>query len=170
MRIACPFCGPRENGEFSYLGDAKPKRPAADAGEDAVYDYVYLRDNIAGEMEELWYHGGGCRAWLKVRRNTVTHEIFSVEPAPARVRRRWRRDACARNGLCRPSPLPSPREERGEGVVDVAANDPRREGRRSTRALRLALLSPFLRGEDAGRQVRGSAGVDWHSADTGGRP
>ena len=20
MRIACPFCGPRENGEFSYLG------------------------------------------------------------------------------------------------------------------------------------------------------
>jgi heterotetrameric sarcosine oxidase delta subunit len=79
MRIACPFCGPRENGEFSYLGDAKPQRPAADAGEDAVYDYVYLRDNVAGEMEELWYHGGGCRAWLKVRRNTVTHEIFSVE-------------------------------------------------------------------------------------------
>ena len=32
-------------------------------------------------MEELWYHGGGCRAWLKVRRNTVTHEIFSVEAA-----------------------------------------------------------------------------------------
>ena len=79
MRIACPFCGPRENGEFSYLGDAKPKRPGPDAGEDAVYDYVYLRDNVAGEMEELWYHSGGCRAWLKVRRNTVTHEIFSVE-------------------------------------------------------------------------------------------
>ena len=29
MRIACPFCGPRENGEFSYLGDAKPKRPGS---------------------------------------------------------------------------------------------------------------------------------------------
>ena len=26
-------------------------------------------------MEELWYHGGGCRAWLKVERNTLTHEI-----------------------------------------------------------------------------------------------
>ena len=82
MRIACPFCGPRENGEFSYLGDAKPKRPDPDAGEDAVYDYVYLRDNVAGEMEELWYHGGGCRSWLKVARNTLTHEIKAVEAAP----------------------------------------------------------------------------------------
>ncbi|MDX8515656.1 sarcosine oxidase subunit delta [Mesorhizobium captivum] len=81
MRIVCPFCGERELGEFTYLGDAKPQRPAADAGEDAVYDYVYLRDNIAGAMSEHWYHGGGCRAWLKVMRNTLTHEISSVEPA-----------------------------------------------------------------------------------------
>jgi heterotetrameric sarcosine oxidase delta subunit len=82
MLIACPYCGPRENGEFSYLGDARPRRPAADAGEDAFFDYVYLRDNIAGEMDEWWYHGGGCRAWLRIRRNTVTHEIKSVEAAP----------------------------------------------------------------------------------------
>ncbi|MEW9834703.1 sarcosine oxidase subunit delta [Mesorhizobium marinum] len=81
MLIACPFCGPRENGEFTYLGDAKPKRPEPDAGADAFHDYVYLRDNVAGEMDELWYHGGGCRSWLKVRRNTMTHEISSVEPA-----------------------------------------------------------------------------------------
>ena len=81
MRIVCPFCGERELGEFTYLGDAKPQRPAADAGEDAVYDYVYLRDNIAGVMSEYWYHGGGCRAWLKVTRNTLTHEISAVEPA-----------------------------------------------------------------------------------------
>ncbi|KUM23392.1 sarcosine oxidase subunit delta [Mesorhizobium loti] len=81
MRIVCPFCGERELGEFTYLGDAKPQRPAADAGENAVYDYVYLRDNIAGDMSEHWYHGGGCRAWLKVTRNTLTHEISSVEPA-----------------------------------------------------------------------------------------
>jgi len=81
MRIVCPFCGERELGEFTSLGDAKPKRPAADAGEDAVYDYVYLRDNVAGVMSEHWYHGGGCRAWLKVTRNTLTHEISAVEPA-----------------------------------------------------------------------------------------
>jgi heterotetrameric sarcosine oxidase delta subunit len=89
MRIDCPFCGQREVGEFSYLGDAAPKRPsfvAADsnaqpANEDAFFDYVYLRDNPAGEMTEWWYHGGGCRSWLKVARNTLTHEIFSVEAA-----------------------------------------------------------------------------------------
>jgi heterotetrameric sarcosine oxidase delta subunit len=80
MRIACPFCGPRELGEFTYLGDASPQRPTADGPEDAFCDYVYLRDNIAGAMTEYWYHGGGCRAWLKVARNTLTHEISSVEP------------------------------------------------------------------------------------------
>jgi len=82
MRIACPFCGPRENGEFTCLGDAKPQRPPLEAGEEAMFDYVFLRDNFAGEMQELWYHGGGCRAWLKVTRNTLTHEISAVEAAP----------------------------------------------------------------------------------------
>jgi heterotetrameric sarcosine oxidase delta subunit len=81
MRIVCPFCGERELGEFTYLGDAKPVRPKADASEDEVFDYVYLRDNVAGETSEYWYHGGGCRTWLKITRNTLTHEISSVEPA-----------------------------------------------------------------------------------------
>jgi heterotetrameric sarcosine oxidase delta subunit len=89
MRIACPFCGERENGEFTYLGDASPNRPnfAVDGGEsperveDAFYDYVYLRDNVAGVMREYWYHGGGCRSWLVAERNTVTHEFISVTAA-----------------------------------------------------------------------------------------
>ena len=50
--------------------------------ENAFYDYVYLRDNIAGEMQEYWYHGGGCRAWLLARRDTLSHEFRAVEPAP----------------------------------------------------------------------------------------
>jgi methylglutamate dehydrogenase subunit B len=81
MRITCPFCGPREVGEFSYLGDAAPVRPPLEAGEQAYVDYVYLRDNVAGVMSEHWYHGGGCRSWLKVRRDTLTHEIHAVEAA-----------------------------------------------------------------------------------------
>lgn len=90
MRIACPFCGERELGEFSYLGDAAPRRPQAfladgserpDA-EEAFYDYVYLRDNPAGALREYWYHGGGCRSWLIVSRNTLTHGISAVEAAP----------------------------------------------------------------------------------------
>ena len=83
MRIACPFCGPRENGEFSYLGDAKPKRPGPDAGEEAVYEYVYLRDNPAGAHNEWWYHANGCRQWVKVERNTLTHAIAGARLARA---------------------------------------------------------------------------------------
>ncbi len=90
MRIPCPFCGERELGEFTYLGDASLERPRliADDGtegpaaRDAFYDYVYLRDNPAGDHQEYWYHGTGCRSWLVLVRSTLTHEIKSARPAP----------------------------------------------------------------------------------------
>ncbi len=81
LRINCPWCGPRNEDEFSYGGDASLERPADDASQDDWYDYVYTRDNPAGRHREYWHHVGGCRAWLVVERDTVTHEIFSVEPA-----------------------------------------------------------------------------------------
>ena len=28
MRIPCPCCGPRDHGEFTYLGDATVSRPS----------------------------------------------------------------------------------------------------------------------------------------------
>ena len=54
-----------------------------------MHDYVYLRDNPAGTIRELWYHASGCRSWLVVTRDTRTHAIESVEPARdvARARR-----------------------------------------------------------------------------------
>ena len=82
MRIDCPCCGPRALSEFSYGGDAKLERPdlaVSDAGPFAAF--VYDRTNPRGPHEELWHHIGGCRHWLKVRRDTATHEILSVEPA-----------------------------------------------------------------------------------------
>jgi sarcosine oxidase subunit delta len=45
----------------------------------AYHDYVYLRDNPSGLHQEFWYHGGGCRSWLVVTRNTRTHEISDVK-------------------------------------------------------------------------------------------
>jgi methylglutamate dehydrogenase subunit B len=90
MRIACPFCGERDSGEFTYRGDADPARPEAaplDPEVDgtaeiaAFHDYVYLRDNPAGPMREHWYHGGGCRSWLVVTRDTRSHAVLAVEPA-----------------------------------------------------------------------------------------
>ncbi|MBV9735875.1 MAG: sarcosine oxidase subunit delta [Acidisphaera sp.] len=83
MRIPCPHCGERGFQEFAYYGDAGPKRPAhgGDTGEDVWFDYVYLRDNPAGPHEELWYHAAGCRTWLVVTRNTLTHEVAGARPA-----------------------------------------------------------------------------------------
>lgn len=81
MRIPCPFCGPRGSEEFSYHGDAAPTRPRNEAPAGAWADYVYLRDNPAGPIEDLWWHGSGCRAWLVASRDTRTHEITEVKPA-----------------------------------------------------------------------------------------
>lgn len=78
MRIQCPFCGERDVSEFTYLGDATVRRPDPAAPEQ-FFEAVYLRDNPAGRHEELWYHGFGCRSWLRVTRDTRTHEIFAVQ-------------------------------------------------------------------------------------------
>jgi heterotetrameric sarcosine oxidase delta subunit len=88
MRIGCPLCGERDAQEFTYLGDARPKRPVpgGDAAADlsAMTEYAYSRENPAGPLREFWYHAAGCHAWLVVTRNTRTHEILAVETASAR--------------------------------------------------------------------------------------
>jgi heterotetrameric sarcosine oxidase delta subunit len=83
MIIHHPLLGPRDSAEFVYMGDAGLiDRPDPEtASPDDWHDYAYLRDNIAGEMRELWFHEGGDRSWLVVTRNTVTHEISKVELA-----------------------------------------------------------------------------------------
>jgi len=84
MIIDHPLLGPRDASEFVYLGDAslmdRPD-PTAENAQSLFYEYLYLRDNPAGEHRELWYHEQGDRSWLVVTRNTVTHEITKVELA-----------------------------------------------------------------------------------------
>ena len=84
MRLSCPLCGPRDRREFySYGSDDYLNRPHSDpqadassgGWSDAWEDYLHLRDNPAGPTRELWYHGGGCGAWLVVMRNTATHAV-----------------------------------------------------------------------------------------------
>ena len=81
MRIQCPFCGERDLSEFAYHGAAAFQRPDPQSAEADLnyYEALYLRDNPAGPHDELWYHAGGCRSWLRVRRDTRTHEILAVK-------------------------------------------------------------------------------------------
>lgn len=84
MRITCPYCGERSNDEFIVLGDAEAllNRPT-DMSVAAFDDYVHKRNNPAGPLRELWYHQGGCRQWLVVDRDTLTHVILGITFARA---------------------------------------------------------------------------------------
>ena len=85
LRIPCPFCGLRDETEFTYGGDASVHRPAMDdENMQAWLDYVFYRDNPRGAHEEYWHHVQGCRQWLVVRRNTATHVIDSCQAARER--------------------------------------------------------------------------------------
>jgi sarcosine oxidase subunit delta len=95
MLIPCPYCGPRDVGEFTYQGDATVARPDPAATDQDVWNaYVYDRANPAGRHSELWQHSGGCRAHLVIERDTVTHAVGAVRFArgsaakgPARIAR-----------------------------------------------------------------------------------
>jgi len=78
IRIDCPFCGPRDHGEFSYGGDATVDYPALDANVEEWNAAVYGRTNPRGAHREYWHHVSGCRAWLVVERDTLTHEVGRV--------------------------------------------------------------------------------------------
>jgi len=84
MIINHPLLGPRDSEEFVYLGSAdlinRPNWESETAIED-FHEYQYIRENIAGDNVELWYHEQGDQSWLVVTRSTLTHEIKSVELA-----------------------------------------------------------------------------------------
>ena len=75
MIINHPLLGPRDASEFVYLGDAslmKRPNPKSESAAQNFYNYMYLRDNPAGEHRELWFHEQGDRSWLIVTRNTLS--------------------------------------------------------------------------------------------------
>ena len=80
IRLDCPYCGLRDHEEFSYIGDATKTRPAhtGDASAEDWFDYVYIRDNPRGPHEETWQHIQGCRAFIRVLRDTLTHEVLAT--------------------------------------------------------------------------------------------
>lgn len=81
IRIPCPFCGLRDHAEFSYGGDGSITYPPLDAPAEDWHEAVFQRENIRGVQTETWQHASGCRMWLLVERDTMTHEIHSVRPA-----------------------------------------------------------------------------------------
>ena len=77
LLIRCPWCGERDEVEFSYGGQAHIAYPADTASvSDADWaKFLFMRDNPKGWFKERWMHVHGCRRWFNAERHTVTHEI-----------------------------------------------------------------------------------------------
>lgn len=79
MQIPCPFCGTRDLREFTYMGDASRRVPTLDADFDTWAEYVWARKNPRGQHQEHWQHTHGCRRFMCLERDTLTHEIHGVK-------------------------------------------------------------------------------------------
>ena len=80
LQIECPWCGPRDEDEFIYGGEAhiqRPENPAVVSDEEWG-DYLFFRSSIKGLQSEQWCHTHGCRRWFNVARDTVTYRIHAV--------------------------------------------------------------------------------------------
>jgi sarcosine oxidase, subunit delta len=82
--IACPWCGPREETEFHYGGQAHVAYPADPQSltDEEWAQYVFFRSNPKGLFTERWSHHAGCRRWFNAVRDTATyrfHRVYRVD-------------------------------------------------------------------------------------------
>jgi heterotetrameric sarcosine oxidase delta subunit len=80
LRISCPYCGIRDEPEFTFGGPSHVTRPAFDATDVGWANYLFNRDNPKGIHYERWLHAYGCGRWFNLVRDTVTHEVLGVYP------------------------------------------------------------------------------------------
>ena len=78
--IDCPWCGPREETEFFYGGQAHVSSPEspAELSDEEWARYVFFRDNTKGVWAERWSHRAGCRRWFNALRDTVTYRVAAT--------------------------------------------------------------------------------------------
>ena len=80
QQFPCPWCGPRADSEFRYVGDAGVPRPPRSASDTEWAQYLYFRTNAKGSARELWIHMIGCGRWFELERNSATHEVTRSGP------------------------------------------------------------------------------------------
>lgn len=79
LQINCPWCGTRDEDEFTWGGQSHIQRPdPATVTDEAWADYLFMRTNPKGISFERWRHTHGCRQWFNMARDTVTHRIHAV--------------------------------------------------------------------------------------------
>ncbi len=78
--ITCPYCGERDQSEFSYGGEVRAPRPTDSErlSDEAWAEFVFMRANPKGVLAERWVHSAGCRRFFRMLRNTATDEILAI--------------------------------------------------------------------------------------------
>jgi sarcosine oxidase subunit delta len=75
----CPFCGPRDEGEFHYVGEPKARPEPASSVSDAEWaDYLYFNSNTKGLAREIWLHLT-CMEMFAMTRDTATNAVVASE-------------------------------------------------------------------------------------------
>ena len=78
--IKGPYCGERDQTEFSCHGEAHIARPdnPAEVSDEEWGEYLFFRNNPKGIHFERWIHDHGCRRWFNVMRDTVSDKIIKT--------------------------------------------------------------------------------------------
>lgn len=80
LLINCPWCGERDQTEFTAHGEAHIARPldTENLTDEEWGDYVFFRKNVKGLHYERWVHAFGCRRWFNAARDTVSDRIYAT--------------------------------------------------------------------------------------------
>ncbi len=81
--IQCPWCGERDQSEFSCHGQAHIQRPLQpfELSDQEWGEYVFFKDNVKGWQRERWVHDAGCRRWFNAIRHTHG-DVFHITYKP----------------------------------------------------------------------------------------
>jgi sarcosine oxidase, subunit delta len=77
----CPFCGPRDEIEFHYVGEPKARpEPAGSVSDAAWADYLWFNANPKGEAREIWLHLT-CMEMFAMTRDTALNATVAGDLA-----------------------------------------------------------------------------------------
>ena len=77
QRFPCPFCGLRDEREFSFGGELGKIRPdtTRNVSDQDWGNYLFAQKNPMGLAREIWVHLP-CQEYFVMERDTVTMEVI----------------------------------------------------------------------------------------------
>jgi sarcosine oxidase, subunit delta len=75
--IDCPWCGARDEIEFTFGGPADVAMPTDpdSVADDEWAEFLYFRNIPEGSTSERWCHSAGCRRWFIAVRDLRTNRF-----------------------------------------------------------------------------------------------